>query len=111
MRKSFDGLCAATRQVLEEDPLCGALFVFRNRRRDRVKLLYWDDDGLAIWYKRLEKGTFVFPSIDVETDKSIPCKLQVRASDLMMLLDGVDLKSVKRQKRFSLSKRERDQAD
>ena len=106
MRKSFDGLCAATRHVLEENPLSGALFVFRNRRRDRVKLLYWDDDGLAIWYKRLEKGTFMFPSIDVENNESTAHKLQVRASDLIMLLDGVDLKSVKRQKRFSLSTRE-----
>ena len=102
MRKSFDGLCALTHQVLREDPLNGALFVFRNRRRDRVKLLYWDGDGLAIWYKRLEKGTFVFPTQAKDESEEAPAKLQVRARDLMLLLEGVDLKSVKRQCRYAL---------
>ena len=61
MRKSFDGLCGLIRSELGADPLCGSLFVFCNRRRTMVKVLYWDLDGLAIWYKRLEKGSFRLP--------------------------------------------------
>ena len=66
MRKSFDSLTGLVQQQLGQDPLSGDLFVFRSKRGDRVKLLYWDQDGLAIWYKRLEEGTFVLPAA---TDK------------------------------------------
>ena len=62
MRKSFDGLAQMVREFLGTDPLSGHLFVFRSKRGDRLKLLYWDRDGLAIWYKRLEEGTFRFPA-------------------------------------------------
>ena len=58
MRKGFDGLQGLVREFLEQDPLSGHLFLFLNRRRDRIKLLWWDRDGLVIWYKRLEAGTF-----------------------------------------------------
>ena len=61
MRRSFDGLCRMVREHVGADPLSGDLFVFRSKRGDRVKLLYWLGDGLAIWYRRLEEGTFVFP--------------------------------------------------
>jgi len=61
MRRSFDGLCRMVREFVGADPLSGDLFVFRSKRGDRVKLLYWLGDGLAIWYRRLEEGTFVFP--------------------------------------------------
>jgi transposase len=93
LRKSFDGLAELVRQQLAADPLSGHLFVFRNKRADRVKLLYWDEDGFAIWYKRLEEGTFRFPL-------SADGRVAMRAADLQMLLDGVDLDSVKRRRRY-----------
>jgi transposase len=96
MRRGFDGLAAMTSEVVGEDPLSGHLFVFRNRRQDRVKILYWDRDGYALWYKRLEKGTFKFPSVVTRRSG----RVEIKASDLMMLLDGVDLRSVRRERRY-----------
>jgi transposase len=93
LRKSFDTLAELVRQQLQCDPLSGQLFVFRNKRADRIKLLYWDEDGFVIFYKRLEIGTFRFPQGD-------SAGLQIRASDLHMILDGVDLDSVKRRRRY-----------
>ena len=105
MRRSFDGLATLVEERLGQDPLSGDLFVFRSRRGDRVKLLYWQEDGYALWYKRLEEGTFRFPALP--SDPSNPkypvvgaCGLSIRAADLAMLLDGVDLSSVKRTKRY-----------
>ncbi len=95
MRRSFDGLAQMVREFLGTDPLSGHLFVFSSKRGDRVKLLYWDSDGLAIWYKRLEKGTFRFPAATADSHG-----VEIRAADLAMLLDGVDLNSVKRQPRY-----------
>ena len=63
MRKGFDGLCGLVTGQLKSDPLLGALFLFVNRRRDRMKVLYWDGDGLAIWYRRLEQGSFRQPNL------------------------------------------------
>ena len=63
MRKRFDGLQGLVLNVLKQDPLTGHLFLFVNRRRDRLKILYWDGDGLAIWYRRLEQGTFQLPQV------------------------------------------------
>jgi transposase len=94
LRKSFDGLAALVRQFLDADPLSGHLFVFRNKSGDRLKLLFWDRDGLVIYYKRLEEGTFVFPA--GADGKSV----EIRSADLAMLLDGVDLDSVHRRKRY-----------
>jgi transposase len=93
LRKSFDSLAELVRQQLAADPLSGQLFVFRNKRADRVKLLYWDEDGFVIIYKRLEVGTFRFPQGEAGG-------VEIRAADLQMLLDGIDLTSVKRQKRY-----------
>ena len=96
MRRSFDGLAAAAEHVVRQDPLSGHLFVFRGRRGDRIKILYWDKDGYALWYKRLEVGVFRFPADAAEAK-------EVSAADLSLILDGIDLRSVKRQKRFALA--------
>ena len=98
MRKGFDGLQGIITGLLEQDPLSGHLFLFVNRRRDKLKILYWDGDGLAIWYRRLEQGTFQMPTI-ADDQKSA----EIRSEDLTMLLRGVDLNSVRRRKRFSLA--------
>jgi len=97
MRKGFDGLAQLVKDVLEEDPLSGHLFVFRNRKGDRLKILYWAGDGFAIWYRRLEKGTFRFPSPNEAQATSIT----VKAGDLLMLLQGIDLRAVKRRPRYA----------
>lgn len=98
MRKGFDGLQGIISGLLEQDPLSGHLFLFVNRRRDKLKILYWDGDGLAIWYRRLERGTFQLPAI-TDDEKSI----EIKSDELMMLLRGIDLTTVKRRKRFSLT--------
>ena len=99
MRRSFDGLSGMTVTIIEQDPLSGHLFVFRNRNRDRLKILYWDRDGLAIWYKRLEKGTFQFPTDMIEKDKRAP-RAEIHTEQLSLLLGGIDLRSVQRRKRY-----------
>lgn len=91
MRRSFDGLAAMVERVFGQNPLSGHLFVFRNRRGDRLKILYWDRDGYALWQKRLEQGTFALPEHGGE----------IRSSDLALLLEGIDLSSVRRTKRYS----------
>lgn len=98
MRKGFDGLCGLVTGVLEKDPLSGQLFLFVNRRRDKMKILYWDGDGLAIWYRRLEKGTFEMPTA---SDDCV--SVEIRSDELTMLLRGIDYSNVRRRKRFSLA--------
>jgi transposase len=100
MRKSFDSLAGLVEQELGQDPLAGDLIVFRSRRGDRIKLLYWDNDGLAIWYKRLEEGTFVFPRADPQRVRVGEHGLVIRPAELAMLLDGIDLAHVKRRQRY-----------
>lgn len=95
-RKSHDGLAALVRQVLGEDPLSGSLFVFANKRADRLKLLYWDGDGLALWHKRLEVGTFRMPRPAGDEAS----QLEISAVDLAMILSGIDLADVRRRKRY-----------
>jgi transposase len=96
LRKSFDGLAALVRQSLSHDPLSGHWFVFHNRAGDRLKILTWEEDGWAIWYKRLEEGVFRFPS----ASGGGPPRVEVRAAELAMLLDGVVLENVQRRKRY-----------
>lgn len=93
MRRSFDGLSRMVREIVGEDPLSGHLFVFRNRRGDRMKILYWDRDGFALWYKRLEKGSFSFPTAEAGG-------LSIDVAELTMILEGIDVSGAKRQKRF-----------
>jgi transposase len=97
MRKGFDTLAALVRDYLGHDPLSGHLFLFVGRGKDRIKILYWDSDGFAIWYKRLEEGTFRLPAA-----KNAGKSLELKASELAMLLAGIDLTSIKRRKRFGL---------
>lgn len=89
MRRGFDGLARMTTEVMRQDSFSGALFVFRNRRGDRVKVLYWAGDGYALWYRRLERGTFRFP--DCEGDAA-----EIRAVDLTMILESIDRSSPRR---------------
>src|SRR3954469_5619211 len=95
LRKSFDSLAAVVREGLQGDPMSGDIFVFRNKAADRIKLLVWEEDGYASWYKRLESGRYRFP-LSLEDQP----RVEVRAADLIMLLEGIDLSSVKRGKRY-----------
>lgn len=100
LAESFDTLAALVQQRLGQDALAGDLFVFRSKRGDRLKLLYWDEDGLAIWYKRLEEGTFVLPAANGRRAAVGDAGLVLRPAELAMLLDGIDLSQVRRQKRY-----------
>lgn len=96
MRCGFDRLAERVRAVTGQDPLSGHLFVFRSRRGDRLKILLWDRDGFLMWYKRLEAGVFKLPRVQ-EGARS----LELRASELAMVLDGIDLSKLKRVPRYT----------
>ncbi len=96
MRRSFDGLAMMVQCVIKQNPLSGHIFVFRNKRGNMMKLLYWDNDGYAIWYKRLEKGTFFWPS-DIQEGVAIDSR------DFAMILEGVMLSKTVKEKRFRLT--------
>jgi transposase len=96
MRKSFDSLQALGREYLELDAFAGHLFVFASRRRDRVKILYWDRDGFAVWSKRLEEGTYAVPFGDGSAER----RREIAAQELGALLSGIDLSTAKRRKRY-----------
>jgi transposase len=99
MRCSFDRLAELAHVVTEQNPMEGHLFLFRGRHGDRLKILYWDKDGWALWYKRLEEGLFKLPRIE-EGKRSV----ELRPSELAMMLDGIDLRSVRRLKRYARKK-------
>ncbi len=92
MRKSFDGLCGVVRSGLGRDPLSGDVFVFINRRRTHIKLLVWDRSGFVLYYKRLEAGTFEIPAS--------PGQGLLRWDQLVLILEGVSLKSARYRKRY-----------
>lgn len=94
MRCSFDGLMGRVSAVLEADPFSGHLFVFRSRRGDRVKILFWDRSGFCLWYKRLEKSTFRFPACEGPS-------VRIDPADLSLILEGIDLAGASRRPHWS----------
>jgi len=102
MRKGFDGLSGLVRNELGRDPLSGEAFIFVNRRRTLLKLLVWEQSGFAIYYKRLEKGTFELPYISVEPNGEATKTLRLTREKLLCILEGIELGSVRHRERFSL---------
>ena len=96
LRKGFDALCGLVTTAFGQDPTSGHLFLFVNRRRDRMKILYWDREGLAIWYKRLENpGTFQIPPTAAKA-----ASIEMTPTQLALILSGIDLKSARQRKRY-----------
>jgi transposase len=96
MRRGFDGLAATAQTVTRQDPLSGHLFVFFNRRRDRVKILYWDTSGYCLWYKRLEAGQFALSGSGPNQDS-----VEWDLPQLTLILEGIDLSDSQRHRRYS----------
>jgi transposase len=96
LRKGYDGLARLARDVVEQDPLSGHLFVFANRKRNRIKILYWDRDGYAVWMKRLERGNFRWPT--PATDH-----VEWTAVELAAVLGGIDLRATRKRPRYELA--------
>ncbi len=94
LRKGFDGLAAVTRHIIEQDPLSGHVFVFFNRRRDRVKVLVWQRTGYVLLYKRLERGRFQVPACPESGQR----RVEIDAASLLLLLEGVGLEQVMRRR-------------
>jgi transposase len=95
MRCGFDRLAERVRTVIAQDPLGDSLFIFRSRRGDRLKILTWDRDGFVLWYKRLEAGVFKLPRVSPGARS-----VELRASELAMILDGIDMTKLKRVPRY-----------
>jgi len=99
MRKGFDGLSGLVRDALQQDPLSGDVFIFLSKRRIQVKLLLWERDGFSIYHKRLERGTYELPSLSGSSTS-----VELRSDELILILQGISLKSVQRRKRFDQAK-------
>lgn len=97
MRKGFDSLCGIVRNQLGEDPLSGQVFIFINRRRNSMKLLHWENGGLVLYYKRLEKGTFEFPEAEKGTER-----VTLPWSKLVLLVEGFSVGQRKKRPRFEM---------
>lgn len=95
MRKGFNGLSGLVRQYIDHELTSGDAFIFMNKRRDRVKILVWDRTGFVVWYKVLEQGTFELPAAAGDT-------LEMSWTDIQLFLEGIEIKSVKRRKRYRL---------
>lgn len=102
MRCGFDRLAERVQAVIGEDPLSGHLFLFRSRGGNRLKILTWDRDGYVLWYKRLEAGVFKLPRIAPGMGS-----VELRASELAMLLDGIDMAKLKRVPRYERPQKSR----
>ena len=96
LRRGFDGLAAATRSLIRQDPLNGHLFVFLNRRKNRIKFLIWDRSGYLLLYKRLERGTFALPAQPHVGERHV----ELDAGELGLMLEGVDLRGARRRERW-----------
>lgn len=96
MRKSFSSLIGIVRSSMHLDPLSGYLFIFKNKRGDRIKCMFWDSDGFAMFYKVLQKGTFQFPNLQNMNSAG----LEIDSSTLRMILDGIDLSNIRRKPRY-----------
>jgi transposase len=95
MQFSFDTLMGLAQETFNQDPLSGHLFLFFNRKRDRIKILFWDGDGFCIWYKRLEVGAFQLP-VATEGDHGV----ELNNRQLNQLLGGLDLRNGRRRRRY-----------
>jgi len=102
MRRGFDALAAMVKEHFGDDPLSGHLFMFRSRRGDRLKILWWDRDGFVLWYKRLEKGVFRVTSHGSAADVGGAARVELSRRELSMLLEGIDVKTVRISRRYSL---------
>ena len=98
MRKSFNALQGVIRSAMHLNPLSGYLFVFKNKRGDRIKCVFWDDSGYAMFYKVLQKGTFQFPDLEHVSSAG----LEIEPSTLRLILDGIDLSSIRNRQRYRL---------
>jgi transposase len=96
MRKGIDSLCGVVRNELGQNPLSGDLFIFINHRKTQIKLLHWQGDGFAIFYKRLERGTYEFKVGENMHESKI-----ISSHQLLSILEGVELKRAKKRKRYS----------
>lgn len=100
MRNGFDGLAGIVRNSMKQDPISGDIFIFINRTRTHIKLLYWDGDGFALFYKRLEKGRYSITT-DNQTHK------QIKRDELLMILEGLCFDDMKKKKRFAFDPRKK----
>ena len=96
MRKSFYSLSGLVRESMKLDPQSGALFIFKNKTSSCLKILYFDGDGFAIWYKKLVKGTFKFPDLEKQNCSGF----EIDPSTLRLILDGIDLINIRKRNRY-----------
>jgi transposase len=98
MRKGFDGLCGLVSREFLQSPLSGDIFIFFNKPRNRIKLLHWQGDGYALYYKRLERGTYEIPEANTTSSG-----VEISAQQLLLIMEGISLMSVKKRKRYVLA--------
>lgn len=97
MRKSFDSLSGLVTEAMQSNPFNGQVYIFINKQRNRIKLLHWESGGFTLYYKRLEKGRFEVPDVSQST-------CSIRWSELMLIVEGIKLKNIRRSERFSFEK-------